>query len=673
MDLYGGNPFRILGVRSDASEKDTARAASRLLKWIEIGEAPQAYDALCYLGSFRRTREQVKQAVNEIENPRARIRAELFWPSAMFSGLEACDELLKKCHYDEVVQICNRSIARESDTLKNQSDSDTTLDASLSRHYLAIFYHSAAISGSHRPPSHGGPPANWGEAFKHWFLVSRDDRFWRYLADRAHALNDPRVDESAVHELRQELLLRILRINVSFAVASFERGDSAGFALNCGIIRESLFGSETEQALKEVTAPLQLSFEKASKQIMPALSEGAIRARVGVEQPANLGLQYNEEGEKTFVGNETEREVDPQKLTAYLGGFEKAIDKSLIPIARSVREAKLEATDAGNMILDGVAYVFRSLSLAFNNLGGMPHASLRLTKVAKEYAVTAECKERLDEDRRTLEFVSLQKDASDLAAESRYRESLQKLEAAREVASSDQERRQIEEWIQIAKKRVALEGAKPIDRAPTMSTVNGIGTRLYGKRDYDPESQTYVATLYFTFVFVPILPLSAYRVRYAGGNRYQFLGRVPLKWTAFLGPAIAALVIALFLFQGNTNTTPAPTATQDSTGYIGTTAPSQTNEQETLGEWINRERARLTTEQSDLDGERNHLDAERRTLDQTVEELNSGTPTQDEIDSYEAARQRFNTEVEDFNARMEKHKADVAEFNAQVNRYNDMP
>lgn len=58
MDLYGSNPFRILGVRSDASEKDTARAAGRLLKWIEIGEAPQAHDALCYLGAFRRTREQ---------------------------------------------------------------------------------------------------------------------------------------------------------------------------------------------------------------------------------------------------------------------------------------------------------------------------------------------------------------------------------------------------------------------------------------------------------------------------------------------------------------------------------------------------------------------------------------------------------------------------------------
>lgn len=41
VDPYGGNPFRVLGVRSSASGKEAARGADRLLKWIEIGESPQ--------------------------------------------------------------------------------------------------------------------------------------------------------------------------------------------------------------------------------------------------------------------------------------------------------------------------------------------------------------------------------------------------------------------------------------------------------------------------------------------------------------------------------------------------------------------------------------------------------------------------------------------------------
>lgn len=663
MELYSANPFRILGVRSDVSDREAGRAAGRLLKWIELGETPQADDLLPYLGSLQRTREQIKYAVNQIDDPRARIRAELFWPSANFAGFETCSELLKKGRHDAVVELCERAIATGYDSSKGHLNSDAALNASLGRHYLAVFYHSAAISASRlmspKTTPDGNPSVNWEEAFKYWFLVVQDDRFWRYFADRVRLLSDPRMAESAVHELRRELPLEILRINVSHATASFERGCSADFSLDCGIIRMARFGSDTEKALKEITAPLQLGFDKTAQEILPGLSETAIRASVPVvEEP---------------LGESSERDLDPRKLTAYLAGFEESIKKSLVPIAQLVSQAKLETTQAGNEILDGVAYAFRSLSLAFNNYGGMPHASVRLTKIAREYASTTECKERLDEDYRTLEFLSLQKDASELAIASRYKESLEKLEAARGFASSDQERQTIDEWIQLAKKRLVLEGVKQIDKAPTMSTINGIGTRLYGKRNYDLASQTYVATLYFTFFYAPIFPLSAYRVRSAGGNQYQFLGKVPLKWTAFIGPAIVALVIGFFLLQGTTDTTTSPPVRDIPGSSVGTASPSQSTEKEVLGEWIDQERARLAAEQSELDTEGSQIDAEHRSLDQRADELNSGSPSQDEIDSYEAARQRFNAEVGAFNSRLEKHRADVAKFNAEVNRYNAMP
>ena len=288
-------------------------------------------------------------------------------------------------------------------------------------------------------------------------------------------------------------------------------------------------------------------------------------------------------------------------------------------------------------------------------------------------SATSECKERLDEDYQTLQFLSLQKDASELANGSRYKESLEKLEAARRFASSDQERKTIDEWIQLAKKRLVLEGVKQIDNAPSMSTFNGIGTRLYGKRNYDSASQSYIATLYFTILYAPIFPLSAYRVRHAGGNQYQFLGKVPLKWTAFIGPAVVALVIAFFMIQGNADTN-APTSVQNTpSGSVATVAPSQSTDKEALGEWIDGEQTRLTTEEAQLDSERSQIEAERQSLDQKGDELNSGTPSQEEIDAYEAARQRFNREVQSFNARLEKHKADVTKFNAEVNRYNAMP
>jgi hypothetical protein len=66
--------------------------------------------------------------------------------------------------------------------------------------------------------------------------------------------------------------------------------------------------------------------------------------------------------------------------------------------------------------------------------------------------------------------------------------------------------------------RLALEGVQKIDRAPTMSTLNGIGTTLYGRRNFDPQTKSHVATLYFTFVFLPLDTLDGRLVDQYGEN-----------------------------------------------------------------------------------------------------------------------------------------------------------
>ena len=70
---------------------------------------------------------------------------------------------------------------------------------------------------------------------------------------------------------------------------------------------------------------------------------------------------------------------------------------------------------------------------------------------------------------------------------------------------------------------------QPIDSAPSLSTINGIGTCLYGRRDEDAETETYVSTLCFCLLFVPLLCLRSYRIADAGGGSYYFLGREPMS------------------------------------------------------------------------------------------------------------------------------------------------
>lgn len=80
----------------------------------------------------------------------------------------------------------------------------------------------------------------------------------------------------------------------------------------------------------------------------------------------------------------------------------------------------------------------------------------------------------------------------------------------------------------------------PIRSAPTLSTLNGIGTQLYGD------------TVYFVVLFLPLFPLARYSVLDTGAGKYQFYGKLELKqwqkiWRyVILGIiVIAAIVIAL--------------------------------------------------------------------------------------------------------------------------------
>lgn len=72
----------------------------------------------------------------------------------------------------------------------------------------------------------------------------------------------------------------------------------------------------------------------------------------------------------------------------------------------------------------------------------------------------------------------------------------------------------------------------PMNGAPGMQTINGVGTRVYGQAELG-EDGAYVGTYYFVFLFVPIFPIASYLMSMAGHDAYRFFGRAPfdtLHW-----------------------------------------------------------------------------------------------------------------------------------------------
>src|SRR5258708_6887395 len=54
--------------------------------------------------------------------------------------------------------------------------------------------------------------------------------------------------------------------------------------------------------------------------------------------------------------------------------------------------------------------------------------------------------------------------------------------------------------------------AERVKRAPTMFTLNGVGSKLYGKQEPDPGDCSHIATLHAVVLYIPLYPLAQYWV-----------------------------------------------------------------------------------------------------------------------------------------------------------------
>ncbi|MDR0606014.1 MAG: hypothetical protein LBG80_17130 [Bacteroidales bacterium] len=83
-----------------------------------------------------------------------------------------------------------------------------------------------------------------------------------------------------------------------------------------------------------------------------------------------------------------------------------------------------------------------------------------------------------------------------------------------------------------------------------MFTINGIGTKLYGRADEDSKG-AYTATKWVVFLFFPIIPICSYRVLSEEdgifSSKYQLIP-VPLNKRQVLRTYLAAFSILILLF-----------------------------------------------------------------------------------------------------------------------------
>jgi hypothetical protein len=89
-------------------------------------------------------------------------------------------------------------------------------------------------------------------------------------------------------------------------------------------------------------------------------------------------------------------------------------------------------------------------------------------------------------------------------------------------------------------------------------TINGCGTRYYGKREQAADG-SYIATEWITFIYVPLIPIRSYRVLPVGqgkniivhsSQRYQTM-RAPLCWAHIRNVYLVLIPIVLLVIYFN--------------------------------------------------------------------------------------------------------------------------
>jgi hypothetical protein len=202
-------------------------------------------------------------------------------------------------------------------------------------------------------------------------------------------------------------------------------------------------------------------------------------------------------------------------------------------------------------------------------------------------------------------------------------------------------------------------GLKPISSAPSLHTDNGIGFKLYGNSDHDPDSGSFVATYYFVVLFIPIFPVARYRVS-KEGSQYRFFGKLPLRkgdrWHVAI--SITALT-AVILFFGVVISTPDST-----TSHVPDTQLSELKARidsgRSRGAILKAKLEPVIEQLANLHAKMNTLDAELNALD---EQHKAGIRIN---------IRNYNAKVKAYNTLLNKQQALIAVNRPDLQAYDDL-
>jgi hypothetical protein len=699
-DLFRRNAFRITGLSVDATTREVARHVDKLKMLAELGQDTHAQGA-AFPMKPPPSLDEIREAIQKLKDPEKRMVDEFFWFWPEEFGNSQSDPAIQALAKGDSKTAIEIWAARENGEVSSNT----------AKHNLALVYHVSALDWENYAVKNEVEAERrqkmtnyWKGALNRWECLTSSEPFWEIVTTRIRQLNEPNLPTGFARRMRSTLPEALDKINAELAVAFAESGKIELARLHIQFMRETNQGLDNvEKTAELVLAPArnrlkeQIKRARESAQQNPATAHEAARILIEHAHPLldvfDLFFGEQEHFQKELFDEAANTVINClvayQRKTGDNETFVKFLERTL-PLAESIEvrrrieenigigkgnlnQSKLDpiyavltsiqdskkspserlerfnaevanllisamaglsrGSDEYNQLWDSAAIVLRGISLdAWNNHQDRQTA-IAANELAVRHATSPELKQRLAEDTRTLQQM-------------RYEANL-----------------------------------APISAAPSLSTINGIGCKLYGSSDTDPSTGSYLSTYYFVFFYIPIFPICRYRVT-SSGDSYRFFGKAPLRTCDKWHLAISiGLIIGFIIFlcsadsgsSGSSSYTPPPSPAytppaQSAPAYTPPPASSDGNS----GGNMYRVPDYVS---SQLDREKTGIEADRAVLKQLDDQLESlGREIENDriyLDrTSQYAVDTFNAKVDRYNTLSQKDKAATAAFNERVDNYN---
>jgi len=705
-DLFRKNAFRITGLSVDATTREVTRHADKLKMLAELGQDQQTQNA-----AFQITPppglDEIRDAIQNLKNPERRLIDEFFW---------FWPEEFGQSQSDSAIQALTKGDSETASKIWSAKE-EHPQEGITAKHNLALIYHISALDWENYAIEHEIDDARqkritdyWKGASKRWQQLSTDDNFWELVTARIRQLNEPNLPTGFARRMRLTLLDALDKIHAELAVAFAEAGKIELARLHIRFMRDTSQGDGN----LEKTAELVLT--PARNRLREEIRQAKGRADKNPRDAANAARELLEQARHT--------------LTLFDLFFSKESNQR-------------------NDLFDDVASLCNQLPIAYHKATGDDKTCLEILKAVLPFATSMELRQHIEQNISTLSgnlafkrlepIYALLKSLQD--STERPSERLQKFNneivevlnnAAAGLQSGSEERGQLFDSVAIVLRGISLDAwnsqrdwttavaanelavkygtgsemkqrlaedkrtlqqmryeadLTPIASAPSLSTMNGIGFKLYGATDTDQSTGSFLSTYYFVFLFIPVFPICRYRVT-QNGDSYRFFGKAPLrtfdKWhlAISIGLIIWFIVFLISSSDSSTPSNPSGYTPPPSTPNASTFTPPAPNAPiysppanagdanpggkvysvpSSVSGSLDQEKAQIELDRAALTA----LDAQIEKLGREIENdrLTLDTTTQSAIDD-------FNAKVDRYNELVQKNKTATAAFNERVDNYN---